>query len=352
MGGIFLIDDKTDALVEMNEQQYDSEEILQILLAKYPDLLAGDQMDSTNPRKWLLIMREAKVQSDDSARWSVDHLFLDQDGIPTLVEVKRSADTRIRREVVGQMLDYAANAVLYWSVDTIRSKVEADCLAKQLDPDEELCKFVDNQYSSEEFWDGVKTNLEAGRIRMVFVSDQIPNELLRIVEFLNKQMSPAEVLAVQIKQYAGSGLKTLVPRVMGLTAEATDRKKPGNSMGYPDVEMRLEKAAASVQNYYAMLREYVLSLGADVEVSTSNKTYYTFKRRNVDFARLEVQKKTLLAWLNLNPDSCDIEAGQTLIRDKSRVGHHAGNFHTLLTIGSEIDLEAAKPFLQRAYDEV
>ena len=28
---------------------------------------------------------------------------------PTLVEVKRSSDTRIRREVVGQMLDYAAN---------------------------------------------------------------------------------------------------------------------------------------------------------------------------------------------------------------------------------------------------
>jgi hypothetical protein len=34
--------------------------------------------------------------------------------VPTLVEVKRSDDTRIRREVVGQMLDYAANGVVYW----------------------------------------------------------------------------------------------------------------------------------------------------------------------------------------------------------------------------------------------
>ena len=32
--------------------------------------------------------------------------------MPTLVEVKRSSDTRIRREVVGQMLHYAANAVV------------------------------------------------------------------------------------------------------------------------------------------------------------------------------------------------------------------------------------------------
>jgi len=38
---------------------------------------------------------------------------LDQDAIPTIVEVKRSTDTRIRREVVGQMLGYAANAVVY-----------------------------------------------------------------------------------------------------------------------------------------------------------------------------------------------------------------------------------------------
>jgi len=52
-------------------------------------------------------------REDGSGRWSLDHLFLDQDSIPTLVEVKRSSDTRIRREVVGQILDYAANALVY-----------------------------------------------------------------------------------------------------------------------------------------------------------------------------------------------------------------------------------------------
>jgi hypothetical protein len=61
--------------------------------------------------------------SDESlGRFSLDHLFLDQDGIPTLVEVKRSSDTRIRREVIGQMLDYAANDVVYWPIEMIRSR--------------------------------------------------------------------------------------------------------------------------------------------------------------------------------------------------------------------------------------
>jgi hypothetical protein len=110
-GGIFLVRDN-DELVEMTEQPYNSEDILQELLAKYPNLLAGDQMDSEEPRRWLLVTREMGLPSDDleGNRWSVDHLFLDQDGIPTLVEVKRSSDTRLRREVVGQLLEYAGHA--------------------------------------------------------------------------------------------------------------------------------------------------------------------------------------------------------------------------------------------------
>ena len=40
-----------------------------------------------------------------------------------------------------------------------------------------------------------------------------------MVEFLNKQMDPAEILAVEVKQYVSDGLKTVVPRLMGQTAE-------------------------------------------------------------------------------------------------------------------------------------
>jgi hypothetical protein len=99
-------------MVEMFEQPYAAEDDFQKLLADYPNLLAGDQIDRISPRRWLLVAREVAVASEEegSNRWSLDHLFLDQDAIPTIVEVKRSADTRIRREVVGQMLDYAANA--------------------------------------------------------------------------------------------------------------------------------------------------------------------------------------------------------------------------------------------------
>ena len=230
MSGIYLIQDGGD-LVEMRESPYDSEALLQQLLAQYPNLLAGDQINATRPRRWLLVTREMAVpgEEDGAGRWSLDHLFLDQDAIPTLVEVKRSSDTRIRREVVGQMLDYAANAVVYWPVEQIRAKFEATCSARQVDPDVEVGELVGPGIEVSEFWQKVKTNLQAGRIRMLFVADEIPPELRRVVEFLNEQMDPAEVLALEVKQFVGPGMKTLVPRVIGQTAVAEQRRTGGRS---------------------------------------------------------------------------------------------------------------------------
>jgi hypothetical protein len=254
-GGIFLIQDDGQ-LIEMTEQKYDSEELLQKLLAKYPNLLAGDQVDYVSPRRWLLISRELGVPSEEEGggRWSLDHLFLDQDGIPTLVEVKRSSDTRLRREVVGQMLDYAANAVVYWPAETIRSKFETRCESENHNANQILTDFLGHDANQEEFWQKVKTNLQAGKVRLVFVADEIPSELRRVVEFLNEQMDPAEVLAIEISQFIGENLKTLVSRVIGQTEEA-QRKKSGavrtmkqwdKESFFEDLEERRGKSDAQV----------------------------------------------------------------------------------------------------------
>ena len=223
--GIFLIRGEHD-LVELNAQPYAREDHLQELLARYPNLLAGDQMNSTAPRRWLLVRREAPVpdSADGGGRWSLDHLFLDQDGVPTLVEVKRSSDTRARREVVAQMLDYAANAVAYWPVEAIRAAFEKRAEDDRQDPDQLLNDVLGSEADVDAFWAKVKVNLQAGRVRMVFVADEIAPELRRIVEFLNVQMDPAEVLAVEVRQYVGAEFRGLVPRLLGQTEEATQRK--------------------------------------------------------------------------------------------------------------------------------
>jgi hypothetical protein len=238
--GIFLIADD-NRLVEMVSQPYDSEALLQSLIARHPGLLAGEQMDPSAPRRWVLLKRELAIPADQdgAGRWSLDHILLDQDAVPTLVEVKRSSDTRIRREVVGQMLDYAANAVAYLPVDALRAAFEARCIDDHVDSEGELCGLLGAEHSYDEFWQKVKTNLQAGRIRLVFVADEIPPELRRIVEFLNQQMDPAEVLAVEIRQYLGGTFRTLVPRVFGQTEQAQQKKGLARPLGVKWDESRL-----------------------------------------------------------------------------------------------------------------
>lgn len=228
--GIFVIQ-SDGSLLQLNQTPYDSELILQELLAKYPNLLSGDDVESGEPTRWLLVKQEMGIQDSEYSgdRWSLDHLFLDQNGIPTFVEVKRASDTRIRREVVGQMLDYAANAMAYWPVSKIRETLENTLIENDLEITEVFDKLMGNDIDQNEYWKRVETNLHSGRVRLIFVADEIPRELRRIIEFLNQQMNPAEVFGIEIKQFKGEGIRSLVPHIVGMTADAEIRKSAGKT---------------------------------------------------------------------------------------------------------------------------
>jgi hypothetical protein len=177
---IFRVDDEEKSLTPMTETAYVTEDVLQDLLARYPDLLPGDQIDPENPRRWLLVSREMGVpgEMDESDRWSLDHLFLDQDGIPTFVECKRATDTRSRREVVAQMLDYAANGLEYWGMERVRQSAAETAQQNGKTPDDEIARLLDDDEADvEEYWKTVGTNLHDKRVRLIFVMDDIPKEL-------------------------------------------------------------------------------------------------------------------------------------------------------------------------------
>ncbi|AWN49541.1 hypothetical protein DK419_27030 [Methylobacterium terrae] len=224
--GVFVLQDK-DTLVPMQPEPFAAEVDFQTLLSKFPALLVGDQIDEDNPRRFLLVQQELPIGHEDAARrWSLDHLFLDQDGVPTLVEVKRQSDGRLRREVVGQMLDYASNFQASWTAEKMRSVFEATCIAAKAEGDAVLSEFLGPETASDRFWADVDKNIGSGKLRLLFVADDIPSELRRIVEFMNKYMQPVEVLAIELRQFTGQGLRTIVPMVFGQTQEAAGRKEP------------------------------------------------------------------------------------------------------------------------------
>lgn len=232
-------------LVAMKPEAFKLERDFQDLLSQHSELLAGELIDPSRPRRWALVKAEMAVpaEMDGSGVWSLDHLFLDQDGILTLVEVKRQSDTRLRREVIAQMLDYAAHGAAYWTVDVIRAAFEETC--KSPASDELQAKLGINDPDS--YWQAVKTNLEARKLRLLFVADEIPKELRLIVEFLNNQMESVDVLALELRQFAGEGnLKTLVPTLYGQTEESQAKK--GQSPGVVWTEDRFFGELGSKEN--------------------------------------------------------------------------------------------------------
>ncbi len=219
---IFLV--RPDAeLLQLKPSAPATEDELQLLIARHPALIGDNDGDL------LLIDREHGIPDalDGASRWSIDHVYVTRQARPVFVEVKRAVDTRLRREVVGQMLDYAANGVAYWPTGALAARFEQACLSRQADPAEELAQFLEADTTPTEFWSQVEANLRSGLIKLVFVADAIPAELARIVEFLNDQMT-ADVRAVELNYYESpDGSRMLAPRIIGET-ERTRAQKGGS----------------------------------------------------------------------------------------------------------------------------
>lgn len=221
--GIYIRDG--ERLEPMEEEPFDYEEDLQALVAKHPELLEGALISPENPRRWALVTREQGIAATlgDSDWWAVDHLFVDQDAMPTLVEAKLGANSEVRRKVVGQMLDYAAHAVQTWTAERLRETFNRTCEESGKNPSQVLGELLqaDAEPDEDAFWEEVATNLATKRIRLLFVADAVPEPLERVVGFLNEQMPNIDVLAVEIKQFKGASSEMFVPRVIGRTSNRT-----------------------------------------------------------------------------------------------------------------------------------
>jgi hypothetical protein len=210
------------ALQALEPAAFETEAEFQELLARHPRVLDFGSLADGQPLRLVLVAREMGVSTsvESGPAYWLDHLFVDADGVPTLVEVKRASDTRIRREVVGQMLDYAANGARYWPGALLQRSFEETCAADGRPLEEAYVELLGDR-SPEEFWSTVEERLTAGQMRLLFVADRIPLELRAIVEFLNRQMRQTDVYAIELTQYRGDGdLRVLVPRIHGEVATA------------------------------------------------------------------------------------------------------------------------------------
>ena len=257
-------------LRRLERSRFSSEDELQSLLANHTQLLGGAQMDPG--LRFLLVRREAGVPDSTTGggRWSIDHLMVDQHAVPTIVEVKRSSDTRLRREVIGQLLEYAANATAYWrpgELAQLAAATHGDLL------DARMNELMDDAVP-EDFWSRVDANLADGRVRLLLVADVIPGETRRIIEFMNDHMPLLDVAAVEVAHYASDDKAAYVPRVFGQTERAKQTKAaqrgPG---GKASAESFLASLPDGVAEWVTRLFEVARSKSYDLHWGTKGVSF-------------------------------------------------------------------------------
>jgi hypothetical protein len=198
------------------------EDALQTLLEENPNLIPGKQIapSSESPPKFVLLRREMPISG-----WSLDHLFVDQYGVPTLVEAKLMQNPESRREVIGQVIEYAANASDLWSEGRARSHAEDYYRDKNQSLTETLLASFGDDLSIDDFWDTFEENLKEGKIRLIIAGDQIRPRVRRMIEYLNWEMNNVEIYGLDITCYGNDEHSlVIVPRIIGQTQATADRK--------------------------------------------------------------------------------------------------------------------------------
>ena len=188
-----------------------SEGRLQSLLADHPEVLPVEDIDPSfaPPRT---VGREVQT-----AAGPIDVLFVSPAGLVTIVETKLWRNPEARREVVGQILDYAKE-LSGWGYEDL------DAAAKASGHPEGLWGLVHDQSdgpgSEGRFVDAVTRNLRAGRLLLVVAGDGIREGVERLADYVQEApQSRFQLALVELQLYDIDNDTQLVVPTVARTVE-------------------------------------------------------------------------------------------------------------------------------------
>jgi len=152
----------------------------------------------------------------------IDNLFISPQGYLTIVETKLWRNPEARREVVGQIIDYAKELSL-WSFDRLDQTVRAFFKNKKFGVIEALRSIEDIAEEDEsDIIDSITRNLQRGRLLLLIVGDGIRESTEAMAEFLSQTPQLHFCLALIELQVFKIGEDMLViPQIVTRTREIT-----------------------------------------------------------------------------------------------------------------------------------
>jgi len=242
----------------------------------------------------------------------IDTLGIDENGCPVIIEYKRA----LNENVINQGLYY-----LDWLLD---HKAEFTLLVQ---------KHFGQQEAEVVDWSGARLMCIAG-------------EFTKFDEHAVKQIN-RNIELIRYRRYGDELL--LLELVNATTGDAEETVVTGGKSKYTEstVTEKLAKSNPEVKDRFESLKAFLLAMGDDVQLKTL-KLYFAFKRIK-NFASVEVHPQTgkIVVFVKANFENVRLEEGFT--RDVRNIGHF-GTGDLEITIGSDNDLERAKPLIMHSYE--
>ena len=185
---------------------YSDEGQLQELLDESPEVVS---LEEIRPGAGQLM---AAIREFNLPVGFIDLLAFTAQGDIAIIECKQAKNTQAKREVIGQILDYAAH-LWEMSYESLDDKVQAT-------KGKSLADFVHSkvgeEWDEEQFRANVRAGLEEGNFILVIVVDEINDELSRIVRYVNATGSPSfSFAALEMRRFTTEQSEMLVPHVFG-----------------------------------------------------------------------------------------------------------------------------------------
>lgn len=151
----------------------------------------------------------------------IDNFLVTPSGLPVLVECKLWRNPEGRREVVGQILDYAKE-LSRWSSSDLQREVSRR-LKREGNALLDLVRQAGHDVDEIAFNDALTLNLRRGRFLLLIVGDGIREGVEAIAEYLQAHAGLHFTLGlVEMPIYAGpDGQRLVVPRVLARTTLIT-----------------------------------------------------------------------------------------------------------------------------------
>jgi predicted transport protein len=255
----------------------------------------------------------------------IDSLGLDENGCPVIIEYKRYSN----ENVINQGLFY-----LDWLLD---HQAEFQLL---------VMKKLGSVVSESIEWEGTRLLCIAGDFTKY--DEHAVQQINRNIELLRYKLFAEDLLMLELVNVVAASSQFVKYQASEQNAQTRVDKQKG-VYGMKTHLEQLELAPPMLRLLYEGVVDFTSSLGDDV-LYKQLKLYGAFRRLKnfVSVIVLPKQDPKLQLLLKLDPKTVDIEEGFS--RDVSDIGHW-GTGDLELTLRVVDDLEKAKPFIMKAFEE-